>query len=87
MVKTPSDRGYLSFPNAQSVKDVLPQLIPVATRYGLNYGCMSSSQLYIATHLTVCKEAIVAVTPLRFRKVSVMSFLTSGALMILLGSA
>jgi hypothetical protein len=30
----------MSFPNAQSVEDVLPQLVSAATGYGLNYGCI-----------------------------------------------
>jgi hypothetical protein len=38
MVKHLRPGRYLSFPSAQNVEDVLPQLISVATRYGLNDG-------------------------------------------------
>jgi hypothetical protein len=66
MLKTPSDRvGICHSQMHKSVEDVLPQLISVVTRYGLNYGCIE----FLATlHCgwIVCKEAIVAVTPLHF---------------------
>jgi hypothetical protein len=40
MLKAPATGTNLSFPNAQSVKNVLPQLNSVATRYGLTYACI-----------------------------------------------
>jgi hypothetical protein len=41
MLKTPSDRvGICHSQMHESVEDVLPQLISVVTRYGLNYGCI-----------------------------------------------
>jgi hypothetical protein len=80
MLKAPATGTNLSFPNAQSVKDVLPQLTPLQLVTVSITRVSSSSQLCIAAHLIVCKKAIVAVTPLRFRKLSVMSFRASGAL-------
>jgi hypothetical protein len=68
MLRALATGTYLSFPNAQSMKNVLPQLIPLQLVTVSTTRVSSSSQLCIAAHLIMCKEAIVAVTPLRFRK-------------------
>jgi hypothetical protein len=86
MLKTPTDRGGICH-FQRTKRGGCVAAISVATRYGLNYGCIELLATLHCGALIVCKEAIVAVTPRRFRKLSVMSFLAPGALMISLGSA
>lgn len=74
MLRALATGELLSFPNAQSVEDVLPQLFPLQLVTVSTAGASSSSQLCIAAHLIVCKEASVAVTPVCFRKLAVTSF-------------
>jgi hypothetical protein len=66
MLRALATGAHLSFPNAQSVEDVLPQLIPLQFVTVSTKGVLSSSQLCIAARLIVCKEAIVAVNAASF---------------------
>jgi hypothetical protein len=80
MLRALATGELLSFPNAKG-GECVAAVDSVATRCGLNCGVSNSSQLCIAAHLIVCKEAIVAVTQFAFAKLSVTSFRASGVRM------